>query len=267
MDERRGAWSRLLALFRLVHRGDRSGWIRGRGGKLFDPEAFPFLQGQDSTFDQPSPATVSDGCILRILDLLLSLDGERLSYRTLDVEQIGSVYETVMGFTVETRQGPALTIRAGKNDRTPVFVDVAALAAKKGPERAKFLKDAADRHALSDKVSNALAKAADAAEVIAALRQIVDERGSPGGHMAPPGTPLLQPTEERRRTGSFYTPRSLTGPIVQHALEPALSRLGEDARPEAVLELKVCDPAMGSGAFLVEACRVISERLVAAWAR
>ena len=102
MDERRGAWSRLLALFRLVHHGDRSGWIRGRGGKLFDPEAFPFLQGQDSPSDQASPATVSDGCILRILDLLLSLDGERLSYRTLDVEQIGSVYETVMGFSIET---------------------------------------------------------------------------------------------------------------------------------------------------------------------
>ena len=49
-----------------------------------------------------------------------------------DVEQIGSVYETVMGFTVEARPGPALAIRAGKNDRTPVFVDVAALAATRG---------------------------------------------------------------------------------------------------------------------------------------
>ena len=124
------------------------GWIRGRGGKLFDPDAFPFLQGQDTPADPPAPATVSDGCILRILDLLLSLDGERLSYRTLDVEQIGSVYETVMGFTVETRPGPALAIRAGKNDRTPVFVDVAALTAKKGAERAKFLKEEADRNAL-----------------------------------------------------------------------------------------------------------------------
>ena len=69
---------------------------------------------------------------MRILDLLLNLGGEKLSYRTLDVEQIGSVYETVMGFTIETRPGPALAIRAGKNDRTPVFVDVAALAATEG---------------------------------------------------------------------------------------------------------------------------------------
>jgi hypothetical protein len=178
MDERHGAWSRLLALFRLVHRGHASSWIRGRGGKLFDPEAFPFLQGQDGPTDPPAPAAVSDGCILRILDLLLSLGGERLSYRTLDVEQIGSVYETVMGFTIETRPGPALAIRAGKNDKTPVFVDVAALAARKGSERAKFLKEEAGRHALSDRVARALSAASDAAGVIEALRPIIDERGS-----------------------------------------------------------------------------------------
>ncbi|HXN88311.1 MAG TPA: DNA methyltransferase, partial [Methylocella sp.] len=265
MDERRGAWSRLLTLFRLVHRGHTSGWIRGRGGKLFEPEAIPFLQGQDGPTDPPAPAAVSDGCILRILDLLLSLDGERLSYRTLDVEQIGSVYETVMGFTIETRPGPALAIRAGKNDKTPVFVDIAALAAKKGAERAKFLKEEAGRNALTDRVARALSAAADAVSVIEALRPIVDERGSPGGQATPPGTPLLQPTDERRRTGSHYTPRSLTAPIVKCALEPAFERVGADATPEEVLDLKVCDPAMGSGAFLVEACRAIGERLVKAW--
>jgi N-6 DNA Methylase len=265
MDDRRGAWSRLLALFRLVHRGDGTGWIRGRRGQLFDPEAFPFLQGQEAPADPPAPATVSDGCILRVLDKLLSLDGERLSYRTLDVEQIGSVYETVMGFTVETRPGPALAIRGGKNDKTPVFVDVAALAATKGSERAKFLKEKADRHSLPDKVGKSLAAATDGPGVVTALRPIVDERGSPGGHVAPSGMPLLQPTHERRRTGSHYTPRSLTGPIVKHALEPAFARIGDDARPEAVLDLKVCDPAMGSGAFLVETCRLIGTRLVKAW--
>ena len=85
--------------------------------------------------------------------------------------------------------------------------------------------------------------------------------------MAPAGSPILQPTDERRRTGSHYTPRSLTAPIVKHALEPAFERLGPDATPDQVLDLKVCDPAMGSGAFLVEACRTIGERLVKAWER
>lgn len=79
--------------------------------------------------------------------------------------------------------------------------------------------------------------------------------------------PILQPTNERRRTGSHYTPRSLTEPIVRHALEPAFERIGENAKPEDVLALRVCDPAMGSGAFLVEACRILAARLVKAWAQ
>jgi hypothetical protein len=266
MDERRGAWGRLLALFRLVHGGDRTGWIRGRGGKLFDPSVFPFLEGRDTAEDKPAPPAVTDGSVLRVLDGLLVLDGEKLSYRTLDVEQIGSVYETVMGFTVLTVPGPALAIKAGKNNRTPVFVDLAALAAKRGKEREKHLKEEADRGQLPARVASALAAASDPATLAEALRPIVDERGSPHGP-APPGTPLLQPTDERRRTGSHYTPRSLTEPIVRHALEPAFARLGPDATPEAVLALKVCDPAMGSGAFLVEACRQLAARLVQAWAR
>jgi N-6 DNA Methylase len=268
MDERRGAWARLLAVFSLLHHGDSKGnWIRGRGGRLFDPAIYPFLQGQKKPGDAPAPAPVSDGCILRILDALITVDGEKLSYRTLDVEQIGSVYETVMGFTIETRAGPAVAIKAGKNDRTPVFVDLAALAAVKGTERAKFLKEQAGRNALSDKVGKPLAAAKGPAEALDSLRPIVDERGSPGGQVSPPGTPLLQPTHERRQTGSHYTPRSLTEPIVRNALEPAFERIGPDARPEVVLALKVCDPAMGSGAFLVEACRALGDRLVRAWAR
>src|SRR4051812_50059752 len=79
--------------------------------------------------------------------------------------------------------------------------------------------------------------------------------------LKPSGAPLLQPTDERRGTGSHYTPRTLTEPIVRHALEPAFARLGEGATPDEVLDLKVCDPAMGSGAFLVEACRQIGTRL------
>ncbi|TCA58082.1 hypothetical protein E0H71_00325 [Rhizobium leguminosarum bv. viciae] len=268
MHLRRGAWARLLALFRLVHQGDRTGgWIRGRGGKLFDPAAFPFLQGQDDPKDSPRPAEVSDECLAKVLDRLLVLGGEKLSYRTLDVEQIGSVYETVMGFTVKTMDGPALAIRAGKGDKTPVFVDLNELLAAKPNDRAKFLNKEADRGKVTDKISKALKEALTIEELVAALAPIVDERASPGAAVAAPGMPLLQPTDERRRTGSHYTPRSLTAPIVQHALEPAFERIGSDARPEDVLSLKVCDPAMGSGAFLVEACRALGDRLVLAWAR
>lgn len=266
MEERRGAWGRLLATFRLVHAGDGSGWIRGRGGKLFDPDAFTFLEGRTDAAAPPRVALVSDGAVLRILDGLLTLKGERLSYRTLDVEQIGSVYETVMGFTVEVAQGPVLAIKAGKNNRTPVFVDLAELASAKPVERLKKLREGANRGSLSRTQEAAVKAAKTTDELAAALEPIADERASPQRRVAPTGTPILQPTDERRRTGSHYTPRSLTEPIVRHALEPAFERLGEDATPDQVLDLKVCDPAMGSGAFLVEACRALAARLVKAWA-
>lgn len=265
MEERRGAWHRLLALFRLVHAGDATGWMRGRGGKLFDPAAFPFLQGQAAPSDPIQVPPVADGCVLRVLDGLLTLDGERLSYRALDVEQIGSVYETVMGFTAQIATGPSLAIRAGKRDRTPVFVDLSTLASIPGKDRLKWLKENTERGKFPTRTERAIAAARDQDQLTAALLEVVDERGSPGGRVCPAGTPLLQPTDERRRTGSHYTPRDLTAPIVQHALAPAFERIGPEATPETVLGLKICDPAMGSGAFLVEACRQLAARLVEAW--
>lgn len=271
MDERRGGWGRLLSLFRLIHKGHKSDFVQARGGKLFDPDAFSFLEGRAAGTDAARVLAVPDGCLLRILEGLMTLQRgatrERLSYRALDVEQIGSVYETVMGFTVETAVGRSLAIKAGKHNRTPVFVDLEKLAAAKGKERIKFLKEEADRAQVSANVGKAVEAAKSTADLAVALDPIVDERGSPRKHEATAGTPLLQPTDERRRTGSHYTPRSLTEPIVRHALEPAFERLGPDATPEQILDLKVCDPAMGSGAFLVEACRALAARLVEAWSR
>lgn len=271
MDERQGGWGQLLALFRLIYGGHSSGFIQARGGKLFDPEAFPFLEGRANEADASRVPSISDGCLLRIFEGLMTLrlrggSRERLSYRTLDVEQIGSVYETVMGFTVEAATSRVLAIKAGKNNKTPVFVALDDLLAKKSKDRIKSLKDNAGR-ALTGAQANPVEEAKSVEDLSVALDNIVDERGSPKKRIAPAGTPILQPTGERRRTGSHYTPRSLTAPIVKHALEPAFARLGTDATPEQVLDLKVCDPAMGSGAFLVEACRALGERLVAAWAR
>lgn len=271
MDERRGGWGGMLALFRMIHKGHHTGFVQARGGKLFDPEEFPFLEGRTVKDDAPKILHVSDGCILRILEGLMTVklkgaNRERLSYRTLDVEQIGSVYETVMGFTVEAAKSRVLAIKAGKNNRTPVFVALDELLTKKGKDRIKALKEDAGR-TLTTAQAKPVEDAKTVEDLAAALDNLVDERGSPKKRIAAASTPILQPTDERRRTGSHYTPRSLTAPIVKYALEPAFARLGPDATPEQVLELKVCDPAMGSGAFLVEACRALGERLVAAWAR
>jgi hypothetical protein len=59
----------------------------------------------------------------------------------------------------------------------------------------------------------------------------------------------------------------MTEPIVRETLRPILAGLGENATPEQILELKVCDLAMGSGAFLVESCRQLAEKLVDVWTK
>jgi hypothetical protein len=65
----------------------------------------------------------------------------------------------------------------------------------------------------------------------------------------------LEPGGGRRKaTGSFYTPRSITDYLVRRTLHP----LVEGRSADAILQLRVLDPAMGSGAFLVSACRYLA---------
>ncbi len=78
---------------------------------------------------------------------------------------------------------------------------------------------------------------------------------------------MIQPGPERRRTSSHYTPRELTEPIVARTLEPLIKAMGEAPSSETLLNLVVCDPAVGSGAFLVAACRYLADHVVAAWTR
>ncbi|MGH7541954.1 MAG: N-6 DNA methylase, partial [Gemmatimonadota bacterium] len=78
-----------------------------------------------------------------------------------------------------------------------------------------------------------------------------------------PGAPPLVRAETRKTSGSFYTPRSLTEFVVRRTLAP----LVEGASPDQILNLRVMDPAMGSGAFLVAACRYLASAYEAALTR
>jgi hypothetical protein len=76
---------------------------------------------------------------------------------------------------------------------------------------------------------------------------------------ARPGSPtpvtLVRGSRMRKATGSFYTPQTIADYLVRQSLGP----LVQDATPDRVLELRVVDPAMGSGAFLVAACRYLAD--------
>ncbi len=139
-----GGWSQLITLFRLVYEGGQHGKFKipARKGYLFDPDRYRFLEGGGklsvvSSQLSDSPTTdnrrlttprISDGVIYRVLRNLLILDGERLSYRTLDVEQIGSVYETVMGFNLEVAAGKSIAIKPVKSHGAPATINLEALS-------------------------------------------------------------------------------------------------------------------------------------------
>jgi hypothetical protein len=269
MDERFGAWARLLAVFRIVYEGCRHRALQmpSRHGHLFDPERFPFLEGRNPnelTVPENLPM-VSDGVILRVLSNLLLLDGERISYRTLDVEEIGSVYQTIMGFGVLVSPGTAIALKgkrkSGGVPAAPIVV-IEDLLDQPAKDRSKWLKEKAD-HALTGEAEKALKAAATIDDVLATLASRIDRSATRGP--VHKGRFVLEPTDERRRSGSHYTPRSFTEPIVRKTLEPILKRFGQQPTPAQILELKICDIAVGSAAFLVETCRQLSDVLVRAW--
>ena len=273
MDQRYGGYAQLLVLFRMVHDGARSGAMAlpPRHGALFDPDRYRFLEGRGTggarqIHERVESPWVPDGTIYRVLEKLLVLDGERISYRALDVEHIGSVYETMMGFRLETATGRSAAIRAAKKHGAPTTVNVEALLREAPASRAKWIRDRTDRK-LTDRVKQAVRDADTAEALHAALDPVIDRDATPD--LVPAGAMVLQPSEERRRSGSHYTPRELTEPIVRTTLEPVLDRLraeqGGTPHHERILDLKVCDPAMGSGAFLVEACRQLADALIEAW--
>ncbi|MEI6380667.1 MAG: DNA methyltransferase [Cyanobacteriota bacterium ELA615] len=265
MEQRYGAWTWLLSLFRLVYNGggNTPNYLPARHGQLFDPDEYPFLEGRsrDSHFHrdkQKDAPRISDDTVYHILENLLILDGEKLSYRALDVEQIGSVYEEIMGFEVKVAQGSSIAIRP-----KDVVVNIEAILAHKPTDRAKQLENEAECK-LSSKEASAVKDAKTAEDLLASLNNKVSSRTP---NLLPIGSLFLQPGQERRSTGSHYTPRKLTQPIVETTLRPVLEGLGEFPTAEQLLNLKVCDLAMGSGAFLVEACRQLSEKVLEAWTR
>lgn len=280
MERRYGAYARLVSLFRAIYLGVQHGEFQlpPRQGALFDPNQFPFLEGWRAgsapLTDEQARAAVdvpalSDGTLYRVLQKLILLDGQRLSYRALDVEQIGSVYEALMGFDVERLSigldsGAVRIKTSSKRHAARVWVEAARLLEVPANRREKWLQDELGfDKGMASNIVEAVKTAKDARAALDTLEPLsgkARERVGPGGL-------VIQPGPERRRTSSHYTPRSLSEPIVRKTLDPLIRAMGERPSSDALLSLVICDPAVGSGAFLVAACRYLADHVVAAWTR
>ncbi|RFU39425.1 hypothetical protein DZF91_22405 [Actinomadura logoneensis] len=293
-------WHRLLALFNAVYHGvDHPDMqMSALDGSIFDPTTYAWL-----------PHAIDDRTVLHMLRSVQhvtigtgkSRERRKLSFRALDVEQIGYVYEGLLAFegfyATETIVG--LVGKAGLEEEVALSAlenfaaqspDVPTLAAT----LAKEYKDSGIGSAKA--LEKRLAPLSDADKQEARRRLLAVTNGDyPLAERLLPFyglirtdlrdlpvvilTDALYVTESslRKNTGTHYTPRFLAEEVVEGALEPLVYEPGplqtadkSQWKPKSskeILDLKVADIAMGSGAFLVAACRYLAGHLIEAWAR
>ncbi|MBV8129423.1 MAG: hypothetical protein JO114_17395 [Planctomycetaceae bacterium] len=299
LERRRDAWVRLLSTFRAVYGGVQHERMKllPYAGNLFNPDEFPFLEGRKAgTTWKSTPATplpIDNRTVLHLLRSLqyLELHGEarRLSFWALDIEQIGTVYEGLLDHTAKRANELMVSLTAAKGDEPEAAIsELERLKAKGETELLKFLKEQTGRG------ENALTKAlATPREGIEAkkLRAACGNDDALFNRLRPfsglvrndtfdrpvvirKGSVYVTVGTDRRSSGTHYTPRSLTEPIVQYTLEPLVYVGPAEGKPKEewvlrpakdLLDLKICDMACGSGAFLVHVCRYLAERLLEAW--
>jgi hypothetical protein len=300
LERRYDAWCRLLATFRAVYGGVQHDTLQlpAYGGSLFDPDRFPFLEGRmtgtswEATPADPIP--VNNRIVLHLLEALQVLqvkvagavEPRRLSFRALDIEQIGHVYEGLLDHTAVRASSPVLGLMGTRYQEPEVAL--ARLEGIENGELVKFLKAETGRSqsALQKALQQELTPHEEQRLLTACNNDQelfnrvlpfaglvrLDTLGYPV--VISTGSVYVTQGSDRRETGTHYTPRSLTEEIVQYTLEPLVYEGVAEGKPKEqwklksaaeLLKLKICDMAMGSGAFLVQTCRYLAERLVEAW--
>jgi Eco57I restriction-modification methylase len=289
------AWPRLLATWRAVYGGVEHGNMRlaPYGGSLFDPDRYPFLEGRlpGTAWEDADPLPVGNRTVLHLLNSLQTLHegGQRrkLSFRALDVEQIGHVYEGMLDHTAARAESWVLGL-SGTGEKEPE-TPLEALEALDDEGLVTFLAERTGRNAATirqwfeadsaEEVKNrfgthwapAFAGDAQAANRVQRFAKFVrtDSFGAPT--VFQPGSVYVCDSSHRGATGTHYTPRSFTEEMVTETLDPLVYEGIAEGKPETewklrtpseLLALNVGDPACGSGAFLVQACRYLSAKLV-----
>jgi N-6 DNA Methylase len=229
-------WDDLLTLFNLIDEGKKSYNVPAYNGGLFDPEGHPFL----------AEKKLSDWHLARVIDCLgrapdpTQPDGDnvRVDYRDLAIQHLGGIYEGLLELH------PYLA-----GERMIVF-----------SRRERGVRE----------------------EIVAPASKGRPEGYQPTEIEYPQGSVYLVTDKgERRAFGSYYTPDPIVQYIVRETLGPICAKIDKHLRdeiaiaksagkteeidrlshdyPQRVLSLRVLDPSMGSGHFLLAACDFLAE--------
>lgn len=210
-----------------------------------DEEAEPFsgLVFQPMRADLFRPASTAlidevglgNEAMLRVLRHLLLTRGESgagrgfISYVELGINQLGAVYEGLMSYTGSFATERLWEVAPGGD-------------ASKG----------------SWVVPREVAEGLGDADMVTRVDEVTGERRSV---IHEPGTFVFRLSgRDRQRSASYYTPEVLTRFTVQQALAELLDQDGRVTTAREVLGLSVCEPALGSGAFAIEAVRQLAEQ-------
>ncbi len=197
---------------------------------LFAPDATPLVD----------EVGLGNRCLQHVLELLLLSKQQRgrdrgyVSYAQLGINQLGAVYEGLMAYTGFFAEEPLYEVaRNGDPGKGTWVVPVA--------------------------------KAEELAAELGGADVFVHEEDPETGervrvrHEA--GSFVFRLSgRDRQRSASYYTPESLTRCVVTHSLAELLDRDGHTTPARSILDMTVCEPALGSGAFLIEAVDQLAEQ-------
>src|SRR5262249_7124610 len=159
---------------------------------------------------------------------LLFVDDRAVDYRALGVEHLGTVYESLLGFELRIAAEPTVVLKPHQ-----ALVGLRTLLTIPGAKRVRALAEMTGCE-LSARSRVELERARTIEDLAGALRRQLSPFAPT---VVASGALVPEPTEQRRRSGSHYTPRVLTERVVNDALGPLLAALGPKPAPDQVLDL------------------------------
>ena len=270
------------------------------GGSLFDPNRYPFLEGRTSSkqsLSEALPLPIHNRTILHILEAIQTLriklapgevESRRISFRSLDVKQIGHVYEGLLDHTAKTTKDTLLKLKTKKDAEAILELSEIEKEFNKGIDSfVKYLEERKVKNLNQFKKNLEFEKKEqdltllrsvcegkeDLVKRIAPFLDLLDEDTFDQPLVVVGNGVYVAPGNERRATGTHYTPEETSIPLVVHTLEPLIYKGVMEGKPqsewkiktpEEILTLKICDSAMGSGAILVQVLRYMADRLLEA---
>lgn len=198
--------------------------FRSLSADLFQPSAITHI----------GETKLSDGALKDVLERLLLSKREAkrdrgfISYAELGINQLGAVYEGLMSYT-------------------GFFAEEDLYEVAKGGDNAKG-SWVVPTHRADGISADDFVKVED--PLTGEMKPVLHKAGTFVYRLA---------GRERQQSASFYTPEVLTRFTVRQALEELLDQDDKTTRAEEVLALTVCEPALGSGAFVIEATRQLAD--------